>query len=72
MYENTRCVDLAAGLGAVWTGFHIIVPPRLTLGELRQSALGTSAFQLAEIKVPLVSWISIADLNYWSEVANEK
>jgi hypothetical protein len=41
--DTNRCVDLAALLGAASTGLLSISPPRLTVGDLRQPLVGTSA-----------------------------
>jgi hypothetical protein len=48
--DTTRCVYLAAILGAASTGLLSISPPRLTAGDFRQFFVGTSAFEIAELR----------------------
>jgi hypothetical protein len=46
MLDTTRCVDLAALLGAASTGLLSISPPWITVGDFREPLVGTSPFQI--------------------------
>jgi hypothetical protein len=49
MLGTSRCIDLAMFIGAALTGL-LNISRRLLMGDFRQPLVGTSAFQVAELR----------------------
>lgn len=48
--DTISCVEIATFLGEASNGLLLISPPRLTVGDFKQSIGGTSDFQVAELR----------------------